>query len=110
VRVWSAKHRRALLVWVLPYLLLTLANGGVHNDRLPAAASSLSHARCASHALAPDSDNCPACQWLLASAACHPGQVAAASSALVSPATLAHRCVVGPTSALVPLGRAPPSL
>jgi hypothetical protein len=82
-------HKRLLLVWLLPYLLLTLADGGLHNHGLVTTSPSMfAGSRAIAHAVSspqgtPSSRDCPACQWLLTTNACsaaHAGPAAALPS------------------------------
>lgn len=64
------------LIWLLPYLLFTVANGGIHNHSLlssgPTGVSSGS-VTSSLHGFLPGKaqpSDCPACQWLANSSVC----------------------------------------
>jgi hypothetical protein len=68
-------RKRLLLVWLMPYLLLTFASGGLHTDDLWADSSGAERPEMAAQAgptalSFPSDSSCIACQWLLASSAC----------------------------------------
>jgi hypothetical protein len=74
VRTGGSKRRLRMLAWVLPYLVLSLCSGGLHNHPLTHGRSGLTgDGRGASQpayqtasARQPESESaCTACQWLL---------------------------------------------
>ncbi len=114
MRVRSGKHNRLLLVWVIPYLLLALSDGGLHHhppsDLRFGAATDARAARTVLTGPTSSSDTeCSACRWSLDSVACH---FTCATPIGEQPAAGATRIsVLAPDSDVLldPSGRSPPA-
>lgn len=117
MRAGGSKQSRRMLAWVLPYLVLSLCNGGLHNHPLAQRLTGFADAgqgRCtvayqAASAARPQSESgCPACQWLT-----HSNVYATPAPAVAAPAPSleAQPSPVTQPSTVITLGehiRAPP--
>jgi hypothetical protein len=115
-RIRHARRSWLAILPVLPYLVLTLAAGGIHHHRLllPWWGTQASRADLVGAVAAQperiDQDACAACEWLLASTACGPSLDGAVSASPSAPTVVLRVAAVSPSLPSLPSGRAPPSV
>ena len=113
-RIRYARRTWLAILPVLPYLVLTLAAGGLHHHRLllPGWGAQASRAALVAVARADrtEQDACTACEWLLASTACSPSLADDAPASPSSPTVVLRVAAVSPSLPALPAGRAPPSV